>query len=106
MSGTEEPVYVRLQRMEEQLHIYDGLARALAEPRRVLDIVPQAEDADRAAAALQEQLGLDPLQARAVMDLQFRRATVVDRRKIEDLRREVMDQIASLRLSGPRTSGS
>ena len=86
-----------LRQTQEQLHILDGLALATGEPHAVLDIIFQAEDSDAASAALQDRFGLDRIQATAVMELQFRRATRLDRRQIDDRRRALADRAAFLR---------
>lgn len=93
----ELPLADEIRQTEEQLHIYDGVARAVGEPNEILDIILQAEDPDAASAALQNRFGLDPIQATAVMDLQFRRATRRDRRRIDDRRRELRDHAAFLK---------
>ncbi len=95
--NNELPLADEIRQTDEQLHIYDGLARAIEEPHAALDIVLQAEDPDTASAALRDRFGLDRIQATAVLDLQFRRATRLDRRKIDDRRRELTDHAAFLR---------
>lgn len=82
---------------EERLHIHDGLTRALEDPHAVLDVVASAADAAGAVSALRDRFDLDEVQALAVMDLQFRRATRRDRRMIERSRQEAADHLASLR---------
>lgn len=91
------PLAVEIQQTEDQLHIYDGLATAMRDPRLVLDLVLEADDVDDALAVLRARLGLDEVQAHAVVDLQFRRATKLDRRKLEGRRQEVGSHLEFLR---------
>ena len=93
----EVPIAVEIQQTQEQLTIYEGISRALREPHTVLDAVLEADDADAARSLLQERLGLDELQAMAVLDMQFRRATDGDRRKIEGHREELTNHLSFLR---------
>jgi DNA gyrase/topoisomerase IV subunit A len=46
-----------------------------------------ASDPDTAGRALQQRYGFTELQATAVMEMQFRRVTALDREKIEHRRR-------------------
>src|SRR3954453_13125859 len=94
----ELPLALEVQRTEEELHIYDGLVIAMRDPHAMLDALLHGEDPDDAGLALQERFDLDGIQARAVLDIQLRRATARDRRRIEDRRRELADHL--------RTSGA
>ncbi|WP_418057435.1 hypothetical protein [Pimelobacter simplex] len=94
---------VVVQRATENLRLYGAVAEALADPRAVLDVLlgvdaeaernDPGEDDETAAAALQERFGFDRLQAHAVLDLQLRRVTPVQRARIaaycDDLRAEL-----------------
>jgi DNA gyrase subunit A len=93
----ELPLPVEIQQTEDALRIYDGLAKAMREPAVVLDVVLEAEDADAARTALQTRLDVDEIQAMAVLDMQFRRATQQDRRRIEDRRQEIEEHLQFLR---------
>lgn len=93
----EIPLAIEIQRTEEEIHIYEGLAIALHDAHAVLDVVLESEDPDSAEIALRDRLGLDGVQVRAVMDLQFRRGTQRDRERIGDRRRELTEHLAYLR---------
>jgi DNA gyrase subunit A len=86
-----------IRQTEEQLRIYDGLTRAMTEPHTVLEVLLQAEDPESASAALRDRFGFDPVQATAVLEMQFRRATRLDRLKIEDRQRELSEHAAYLK---------
>jgi DNA gyrase subunit A len=85
-----------LEQLEEEISIYEALIRALEEPHETLDLLLAAADADEAMDALQTRFGFTSLQAHAVVDLQFRRSTLRDRRlavqHLEELR-AVVDQV-------------
>src|SRR5689334_17969906 len=93
----ELPLAVEIQQTTEQLHIMDGLAIAMREPARVLDAVLLSEDVDAARALLRERFGLSEVQTSAVLDLQFRRASQLNRRMIENRRDEVRAHLEYLR---------
>jgi dienelactone hydrolase len=93
----ELPLWLEVQRTEEELHMYDGLVRVMRDPHAMLDAVLEVDDPDAAQAALRERFDLDDLQARVALDLQFRRATLRDRRRIEERNRELADRLAYLR---------
>ena len=92
----ELPLAVEIQQTEEQLHVLDGLVIALRDPREVLDAVLAAEDANDARPLLRERLGLSEIQTSAVLDMQFRQANKLDRRKIEARRDDVSAHLAYL----------
>jgi hypothetical protein len=58
--------------------------------------VLNAEDSDAASAALRERHGFDDMQADAVMDNQWRRATVSDRRQFQRRREELVHLLDDL----------
>ncbi len=104
MGRNEElPVAVELQQTEARLHVLDGLGIAIQEARAVLDVVLEAADVDAARNAVQTRLGLDEIQANAVLDLQFRRTTELDRRKIEEHRQELVEHAEFLRTLDDRS---
>jgi DNA gyrase/topoisomerase IV subunit A len=99
----ELPLAVEIRNTEGQLHVYDGLMAAMRDPRAMLDVLLEAEDIDAARSELRTRLGIDELQANAVLDLQFRRATKLERGKIEERRDEIVAHLEFLR--GLRSAG-
>lgn len=91
------PLAVEIQQTEERIHIYDGLAVAMADPRVVLDLMLESADVEAAAASLRARLGLDEVQTHAVLELQFRRATGLERRNIAAWRDELREHLDFLR---------
>lgn len=69
------PLTERIRQVEDRLHVLSALAAALEDPLATLALVAAAPDEDAALGSLQERFGFDRLQARAVVDLQFRRAS-------------------------------
>lgn len=92
----ELPLAIEIQQTKAQLHISDGLVTAMREPGVVLDAVLESEDVDAARALLRERFGLSEVQTSAVLDLQFRRAGKLDRRKMEERREEISAQLEYL----------
>lgn len=62
----------------------------------MLDAILGASDPDVARRALEHRYGFTEMQAWAVMDVQFRRKTAMDRKKIERGRREFAARVADL----------
>lgn len=91
------PLELEIQQAEDQLHIWDGIVRAIREPQVFVEVVLAAATTDSARTALQARFGVDELQATAMLDLQFRRATREDSERIEVRRRELVDHLAYLR---------
>jgi DNA gyrase/topoisomerase IV subunit A len=88
-----------IQNAREQLASYEALGRVFEDPHLVIDLLLGADSPESATDLLRERFGLSKVQTSAVLDLQFRRATRRDRRRIvgETLRlREHLDS-----LSGP-----
>lgn len=56
-----------------------ALSEALEDPQAFLAVILASEDREAAMAALQDRYGWDEVQAMAVLDMQFRRATRADR---------------------------
>jgi DNA gyrase subunit A len=99
MSSRDEelPFAVELQQTEERLHILNGLVRGMQDPRAVLDLVLEAPDPAQARSTLQARLGLDEIQAQAVLDMQVRQATQLNRSKLEEHRQELDEHLQFLR---------
>jgi DNA gyrase subunit A len=85
-----------LQDALRQLPIDQAIATAASDAHAVLDIVLNAADAEAANRALVVRYGFSEVQAWAVMDVQFRRLTSVDRRKIEQRHLELSEHVAAL----------
>ncbi len=73
-----------LERVDDQLHVLEGLVSALQRREVVLGALDEGGDVAVARRLLVERLGLDELQANAVLDLQLRRLTPAEVGRIED----------------------
>jgi DNA gyrase subunit A len=87
---------IELQDALRQLHIYEAIATAASDAHAVLDIVLNAADPEAANRALIDRYAFSEVQAWAVMDVQFRRLTSADRRKIKQRHLELSEHVASL----------
>lgn len=65
-------------------HLLRAISEALSDPFEFLRVIVESADRDAAVLALQDHYDWDELQAQVVMDMQFRRATRVDRDLIMD----------------------
>ena len=79
-----------------QLQVYEALAVATNDAHGALDAILGASDSESGRRALEERFGFTEMQATAVLDLQFRRVTEIDRQKIEQRRQELCDRVLLL----------
>lgn len=92
----ESTTRAELESARQQVHVYKAITIATRDAHAVLDILLSANDHDAARLGLQERYDLTDVQARAVMEMQFRRLTYIDRREIERRHNELVDQIAAM----------
>lgn len=85
-----------LERARKRLHILDGLLIALANLDDVIQTIRQSSDAETAKTRLVERFNLTEIQAQAILDMQLRRLAALERQKIEDEHRQVLETIANL----------
>ncbi|MBD8079992.1 DNA gyrase subunit A [Cellulosimicrobium arenosum] len=80
---------------EKQIHILRGYLKALDALDEVIALIRRSPDADRARAGLMELLGVDEVQATAILNLQLRRLAALERQRITDehdeLERKILD---------------
>jgi DNA gyrase subunit A len=93
-----------LDKARQRGHILDGLLIALANLDAVIKTIREAQDADEARAHLIERFKFSDAQAQAILDLQLRRLAALERLKIEEEQRQILDRIAYLEdlLAHPR----
>lgn len=87
---------LELQNSLYELRVYEAIAVATNDAHGTLDAMLGASDPEAAGRALQRRFGFSELQAIAVMDLQFRRVTAIDRQKIEQRRQELAARVVAL----------
>jgi DNA gyrase/topoisomerase IV subunit A len=91
------PLEVEIAQIEARLEIYDAITVLERDPRAVLEVLLDAGDSDVAVVQLRERFGWTEIQALAVLDLQFRRATRRERRHLEETRQELVEHLTHLR---------
>ena len=93
-----------LRRAQERAHILEGLKIALDNLDEVIATIRASADTDAARSALMKRFGLSEAQANAILEMQLRRLAALERKKIEDEYRAVIQLIAELEdlLANPR----
>ena len=85
-----------LDKAKNRAHILEGLLIALANLDEVIKTIRNSADADVAKVRLMTRFKLSELQAQAILDMQLRRLSQLEREKIETEHKELMDRIAYL----------
>ncbi|WP_238998399.1 DNA gyrase subunit A [Nocardioides limicola] len=86
----------RLRRAEEDAHIQRGLVKALDALDEVIALIRRSPDVEEARTGLINLLGIDELQANAILEMQLRRLAALERQKIIDKLAELERIIADL----------
>lgn len=86
----------RLKRAQERLHILQGYLMALDALDAVIATIRQSPTVDEARSALMELLGVDEVQADAILALQLRRLAALERQKILDEHTELEERVKDL----------
>jgi len=81
---------------EQRLHIISAVDRALEDPVRVLAVIVDAENVEDATRSIRQELSLDEVQAAAILDLQWRRATRADRARAREMRDDLLRTLREL----------
>ncbi len=87
----------RLDKAEADAHIQRGYVKALDALDEVIALIRRSPDVDEARAGLIKLLGIDELQADAILALQLRRLAALERQKIQDRLAELEKEIAEYR---------
>ncbi len=93
-----------LDKARARAHILDGLLIALAKLDEVIKTIRESRDADAAKERLMSRFKLSELQAQAILDMQLRRLAALEREKIQEEHRQIVERIAYLEdlLASPR----
>ncbi|HNQ43560.1 MAG TPA: DNA gyrase subunit A, partial [Candidatus Cloacimonadota bacterium] len=86
-----------LRNAEERLHILEGYRIALDHLDEVIATIRASQTPPEANLALQEKFGLSEIQAKAILDMRLQRLTGLEREKIEEEYRELLETISYLR---------
>lgn len=98
----QEEVIIRrtryeLRKAEERAHILEGLRIALDHIDEIIALIRGSKTDAEAKQGLMERFGLTEKQAVAILDMQLRRLTGLEREKIEEEYQELLKTIARLR---------
>ncbi|MHB0922619.1 MAG: DNA gyrase subunit A [Bellilinea sp.] len=85
-----------LDKARARAHILDGLLIALANLDEVIKTIRQSPDVETARDRLIVNFNLTEIQAQAILDMQLRRLAALERQKIEDEHKALMERIAYL----------
>lgn len=82
-----------LTEAKKRAHILEGLKIALDHLDEVIQTIRKSKDGEAAKTALMDKFGLTDLQATAILDMQLRRLSALEREKIEEEYKKVGQQI-------------
>ena len=83
-----------LRKAQERAHILEGLRIAVDNLDAVIHTIRSSRDSNEAMTRLMENFGLDEIQAKAILDMQFRRLTGLERERIELEYKDLLAKIA------------
>ncbi len=86
-----------LEKAEERNHILEGLLKALSMIDEVVEIIRRSQNSETARKNLMSKLDLTGVQAQAILDMPLRRLASLERKKMDDERKELLKQIKGLR---------
>ncbi|NLG47772.1 DNA gyrase subunit A [Gordonia sp. (in: high G+C Gram-positive bacteria)] len=87
----------RLRKAEERAHILRGLVKALDALDEVIALIRASANTDAARTGLMDLLDIDEIQADAILAMQLRRLSALERQKIIDELAEIEREIADLK---------
>src|SRR3989339_663320 len=82
-----------LKKAREREHILRGLKIALDNLDAVIKLIRASKDADTAKKGLMENFDLSEIQAQAILDMQLRKLAALERQKIEDELKQIIETI-------------
>ncbi|WLR50870.1 DNA gyrase subunit A [Bacillus tianshenii] len=86
-----------LRKAEARAHILEGLRIALDHLDEVINLIRSSQTTDIARNGLMEKFGLSEKQAQAILDMRLQRLTGLEREKIEEEYKNLVDLIAELK---------
>ncbi|WP_067826102.1 DNA gyrase subunit A [Nocardia inohanensis] len=86
-----------LRKAEERAHILRGLVKALDKLDEVIALIRRSADTETARTGLMRLLEIDEIQATAILDMQLRRLSALERQKIMDELAKIEAEIADLK---------
>ena len=85
-----------LEKAQERDHILEGLLKAIDNLDAVIALIRASADAETARNGLMNQFDLSQVQAQAILDMQLRRLTALDNKRLLDEHAELTATIAEL----------
>jgi len=82
-----------LGKAQARAHILEGLLTALKNLDAVVKLIKGAKDAETARRGLMKRFKLTEVQAQAILDLRLQKLTGLERRKIRDEHKDLMERI-------------
>jgi DNA gyrase subunit A len=86
-----------LRKAEARAHVLQGYLIALDNLDAVIALIRNAPDADAARDGLMKEFELSEIQAQAILDLRLRALTALERKRVEDEHKDLMERIGELR---------
>lgn len=86
-----------LDAAEKRAHILEGLKIALDNIDEIINLIKKSKDTGAARNNLMKRFKLSEIQAKAILDMRLQRLTGLERKKIDDEYREVIQTIERLR---------
>ena len=85
-----------LAKARDRAHVLEGLLKAIGALDEVIRIIRGSEDVEAARTALMAALDLTQIQAQAILEMQLRRLTALDRQRLEDEHQQLVAIIVEL----------
>ncbi len=85
-----------LKKAQERAHILEGLKIALAHLDAIIKLIRRSKSEEEAKAGLIKEYKLTPVQAQAILEMQLRRLTALERSKIEEEYLALIKKISEL----------
>lgn len=85
-----------LERRQARLHIVEGLLRVLDVLDEVIETIRRSQSPDTAKRNLMRKWKFSELQSQAILDMQLRRLTALERNKLQEEARELQSRIQYL----------
>ncbi|NLT36052.1 MAG: DNA gyrase subunit A [Gaiellales bacterium] len=85
-----------LEKARKRAHILEGLLIAASNLDEIIRIIRSSEDTEAAKANLIARFGLSDEQSQAIVDLRLRQLTALERHKVEEEHRDLVERIAYL----------
>ncbi|KXZ40767.1 DNA gyrase subunit A [Alkalithermobacter thermoalcaliphilus JW-YL-7 = DSM 7308] len=86
-----------LKKAEERAHILEGFKIALDNIDEVINIIKRSENSQVAKASLIDRFSFSEVQAQAILDMRLHRLTGLEREKIEEEYKNLLEKIAYLK---------